>query len=453
MGLQRRFSARVAAVGAAVAILVSACGPSEQALFEEALAEGRAALATDDLELAEERLSAAGALRPNDTDFLAAWQTLNVTDASRTAFWEAERLADSGRFLAARDAFLQVAQEDLARFEQAQAAALSMESLWLDDTAATLDELLSAKDLNGVVQAIGKARQDSSNPALDNQVIKPRAEQALQALADVGLALVTEEQFNEVDSLVQRVTAIFSLSDSEASTAVRAVSERSASERARIARVRSEEAVRRQQEAVQALQPRRPTAPSTSGDCPSPVTDPAGFQRCLDARLAGVGGDSSVTAPTPSPTPTEPTGPQSCPAFDPGIRASLASVTGTITEDRYGLRRLDLSFEGSITNVSSGWMRIFLRSYVLYFGGERENHPGHGVQLTVVEGAQEGGWLAPGSIQKLIRQDAPPHALGGQDPTHIELEVGANLRASTQPDFCDPNGSWYFDTVRVPISY
>jgi hypothetical protein len=453
VGLQRRSSTRVALASAAVAILVAACGPSEQALFEEALAEGRAALAADDLELAEERLSAAGTLRPNDTEFLAAWQTLYVIVASRDLFLEAERLADSGQLLAARSTFLQVSDTDVARFDRAQAAALAAETRWLDDTAATLDDLLSAKNLVGVVLAVNRAREDFPAQILELQIIGPRAEQALKALADAGFELISEGKLSNIDNLIQRVTTIFPLSDSEGSAAVRAMSELATSERARITRIRSEEAARRQQEALQALQPSRPTAPSTSGDCPSPVTDPAGFQRCLAARLAGVGGDSNVSAPTPSPTPTEPTGPESCPTFNPGIRASLASVSGTITEDRYGLRRLALSFDGSITNVSSGWMRVFLHSYVLYYGGERENHPGHGVRLTTVEGAQEGGWLAPGSIQRLTRQDAPPHTLGDQNPTHIELEVGANLRASTQPDFCDPNGSWYFDTVRVPISY
>lgn len=462
MGLQRRSYTRVALVGAATAILLAACGPSEQALFDEALAEGWAALASDDLELAEERLSAAGKLRPDDNDYVAASQAFNVTVASRNAFMEAERLADSGRLLAARDAFLQVSQEDLARFEQAQAAARSMESLWLDVTAATLDDLLSAKDLSGVVQAVETARSDFSTPALDNQVIGPRADQVHRVLAEVGLDLVAEEQFNSTDSLIERVTSIFPLSDSEASTAVREVRELSASERARITRIRSEEAARRQQEALQEMQPSRPAPRSPSGDCPSPVTDPDGFRQCLDARLAEVlptPDPSDAEAPSsPSESPSaDSEGPSfrdSCPTFDPGIEASIGTITGTISEpDAFGNRRLNLEFSGSITNASNGWMRIFQSTYVLYYGDERENHPGHATKHTTVEGSSDEGWLSPGSIQRLVRGDAPPHGAKDRIPTHIEFMAGASLRAEEQPNFCNPNGEQSFHYIRVPISY
>lgn len=462
MGLQRRSYTRVALAGAAVAILLAACGPSEQALFEEALAEGREALAADELELAEERLSAAGELRPDDNDFVVAWQALNVTVASRDAFMEAERLADSGRLLAARDAFLQVAQEDLARFEQAQTAARSMESLWLDVTAATLDDLLSTKDLSGVAQAVERARSDFSTPALDNQVIEPRADQVHRVLAEVGFNLVAEEQFNNVDSLIQRVTAIVPLTDSEASDAVREVRELSVSERARITRIRSEEAARRQQEALEEMQPSRPAPQSPSGDCPSPVTDPDGFRQCLDARLAEVPAapdPSDVEAPSsPSESPSaDPEGPSfrdSCPTFDPGIQASIGTIIGTISEPNvFGTASLSLEFSGSITNASSGWMRIFQSTYVLYYGDERENHPGHATQHTTVEGASAEGWLSPGSIQRLVRGDAPPHTVQDRIPTHIEFMAGASLRAEEQPNFCNPNGEQSFHYIRVPISY
>ena len=440
-------------LSAALSIVVTACGSSEQTRFEEALAESRVAIAQDDLELAEVLLGVAGALRPDDAEFLSARQTLQAAVASRDVFFEAERLAESGRLLEARDAFRKVARDDSARFALAQAAALQSESRWLDVTAAALDDLIASDALDDVVLAVGRARRAFPEPALEQQVIAPRAEHVLKSLAEVGSGLVAEGRFNDFEALVQRLLAIFPLSASEGSTAVREVREFAASERERIARVRSEDAARRQQEALEALQPRVPATPTPSSDCPSPVTDPAGYRLCLDARLADVRRETDVTSPAPPPALPEPTGPQSCPTFDPAIRATFTSVTGTVTEDRYGLRRLELSFDGSITNVSNGWMRIFLHSYVLYYGDQRENHPGHRTRLAAVEGTQEGDWLAPGGVHRFVRWDDLPHTVGSEAPTHIEFNAGANLRAENQPDFCDPNGSWHFDTIRAAISY
>jgi hypothetical protein len=453
MGQMRRLSVRVVSASLALVVLAAACGPSQHALFAEALADGWAALAADDLELAEERLSAAGGLRPDDSEFLAAWQTLHATIASRNTYLEAERLADAGQLLAARNAFLQVATKDAVRFELAQAAALSVEKRWLDQTAATLDDLLDSKDLNGVVLAINRARQDFPYPALEQQIVEPRTERVLQVLADVGMELVAEEQINDIEILIQRVTAIFTLSESEGSVAVRSVSELAASERARITRIRLDEAARRQNEALQALQPRRPTTtPPSSGDCPSPVTDPAGFQRCLDARLAGVPSASDPSSGSGL-VPEAPRASGSCPTFEPGVHVSLGAVSGTISEDRYGIRRLVLAFDGSITNASVGWMRVFQYSYVLFFGSDQERHPGHAVQITSQEGPRQGDWFGPNSVFRFREAGSNYHVIGDQVPTHIEFSAGASVRASEPPEFCNPAGDWYFDRVRVRIAY
>lgn len=456
MGQKLRRSVRIVLAGVALSMLVSACGESDQALFDQALEGARSSIAADELEEAEEQLDAAGQLRPDDPEFRAARRTLNVILASREVFQEAQRLAAAGRLLAARDAFLEVSESDVARFEVAQAAAISTEERWLDDIAARFDDLLLMRNVDGLVQLIHHAREEFDEPALTVRVIEPRGEQVLQVLADVGVEMISEEQFNNIDTIVRQVTAIYPLSDSQASAAVREMSEFAASERTRVTRIRSEEAARRQQEALQALQPSRPAAPTRSGECPSPVTDPDGFRSCLDARLAEVPRDTGATTPVPTPTPIqppEPVGPTSCPSFDPGVRASLSLVTGTLTEDRYGTRRLELSFDGSITNVSVGQMRVFLHSYVLYYGDQAENHPGRRTRLTAVDGSQEGGWLAPGAVQRFVIGDEPPLTVGSEPPTHIEFNVGVNLRADPQPEFCRPDGDWYFDSVRASISY
>ncbi len=58
-----------------------------------------------------------------------------------------------------------------------------------------------------------------------------------------------------------------------------------------------------------APRPAAPTPPAITtapGECPSPVTDPEGFQRCLDDRLAGIGQvPATPTAPAPQAPPAE----------------------------------------------------------------------------------------------------------------------------------------------------
>lgn len=453
MGRTPRQSVPVVLAGAVLSMLVSACAESDQALFDQALEGARSSIAADELEAAEEQLGTAGRLRPDDPELRAARRTLNIIFASREAFEEAQRLADAGQLLAARGAFLEVSESDVVRFEAAQAAAISAKERWLDDISARFDDLLSMRNVDGLVELIHRAREEFDEPALAVRIIEPRGEGVLRVLADVGAELVSDEQFDDIDTLIRQVTAIYPLSDSPASAAVREMSEFAASERARVTRIRSEEAARRQEEA---LQPSRPAAPPASGECPSPVADPDGFRSCLDARLAEVPRDIGATDPVPPPSPVqppEPVGPASCPSFDPGVRASLSSVTGTLTEDRYGTRRLELSFDGSITNVSVGQMRVFLHSYVLYYGDRAENHPGRRTSLTAVDGSQDGGWLAPGAVQRFVIGDEPPLTVGSEAPTHIEFNVGVNLRTDPQPEFCRPDGDWYYDSVRASISY
>lgn len=406
----------------------------QAAVFDEALEAGRAALAIDDLALAEERLDTAGTLRPDDAALLAARQSLQAVVASRNAFTEGERLAESGELLAARLAFLQVSESDAARFALAQASALSAEQRWLDDTAGTLDDLLSAEDLIGLLATITRARQAFPSPALEQLIFESRAEQALLILSERGAELVAAERFTEVKDLIRRVTTTFALSDSEGSLAVQRVSDLADAERARVTRIREEDNAQRQRAAWQAgMYGTAPSVPTVGNRIPP----------------ANSGNPPAVVPREPVAPPVR----ESCPTFDSGIRASLGSVSVVITEDRYGTRRLSVSFDGAITNTSSGWMRAFLYSYIFYYGDEPENHPGRRARLTSVEGAQQGDWLAPGSIHRLTQWDDPPQNVGSQAPTHIELNVGANLRADNQPNFCKPDGDSYFDSIRVAISY
>jgi len=448
--------------GALLAILLAACGPSEQEIFDEAISEGLAAIAIDDLDLAGDRIEAAASLRPTDPALLAASQALETLLQSRSAFLEAELLLESGEFLASRELFLLVPADDTARYESAKANVLAAEERWLDATAEALDRLLAAEDLVGLIEAVGQARRALPSPALEELLAGDRAEQVLLTLSVVAAERVAAEDFNGAERIIDRVTAAFPLSDSESSDEVRRVSDFAAAERTRVTRVRSEEAARRQQEAQEEMQPSRPSPQSPSGDCPSPVSDPDGFRQCLDARLAEVPSapdtpNADVSGPpsaAPSTDSDEPGLFESCPTFDSGIQASIGTVTGTISEPNvFGTSSLSLEFSGSITNSSSGWMRIFQATYVLYYGDERENHPGHATQLTTTDGSSDGGWLSPGSIQRLVRGGAPPHSVQDRIPTHIEFMAGASLRAEEQPSFCNPNGEWSFDSVRVAITY
>jgi hypothetical protein len=481
VGQSRRLSVQVAIASMALAILAAACGPSEQALFAEALAEGWSAIAADDLELAEERLGAASALQPNDSELFAAWQTLNLTVASRDTYLEAERLVDTGQFLKARDAFLRVAEEDVVRFGLAQAAALAAETRWLDKTAATLDDLLELQDLNSVVLTITRARQDFPAPALEQQVIEPRAERVLQVLADVGVELVTAEQLGDIEILIRRVTAIFPLSDSDGSAAVRGVSELAVSERARIARIRSEEAARLQQEALQALQPRRPTAPPTSGDCPSPVTDPAGFRRCLDARLAGVGplprapsieipadpcapnfaspnwqdelracldGEGSLGRRPESASVTPPPATAACPRAR--ARIAVTALDANISGTAGALPTLTVNLEGYVENQSTGILMTGVAMFEFFSVGQTH-------MFGTVAWVDESSALEPGSrrefsvVNKSQIVAGTPNFLRIRLVSPVLVAPTAELSAQCPAKRLDVNDS--FGTFTTPVSF
>lgn len=426
---------RITIVGVALAVLVAACGPSEQAVFDEALVAGLAALAVDDLALAEERLGTAGTLRPDDDALLTARQALQTIVASRNAFTEAEHLAASGEHLAARITFLQVSESDTARFELAQASALSAEQRWLDDTAETLDDLLSAEDLIGLLGVITRARQAFPSPALEQLVFESRAERALLILAELGTELVAAERFTEVESLIKRVTTTFALSDSEGSLAVRRVSELADAERARVTRIRSEEAVRRQREAQQALQPwwAGPSVPTVTTpippinipglECAPDFSDPnwqIKFHQCANES----GGASDLPPrrrflPTPPSTPAPTVA--ACP--EPSARIVLTSAQANLRASGAITTNLTTSMQGFVENQSTGILGV---SSVLYeFGNATE------VQVTgVVNWSGGGSLIPPGGRREFSVSNASHPVLSAPDFLRLRL-IGPTLVAPT----------------------
>ena len=345
-------------VGMSVAFIaaIAGCGPSEEARLDEAIAQARIALSEDRLDEAEVSLRDAETLRPNAPAVRQGLDDLAAIRASRDTFIRAEALIRTGALLEARRLFQTVPRVDWVRYSQAREYVAELEQEWVVQFREHLDQLLIDLDPGQLLRAIRGAKAVLPTSPLVEAVIRSRSEQALTAAGDVATELV-QEDVAAAERLLDAIEALFSRDHLEKPASFVAATELVAREMARLEQQRVQEWQAAQREIAQ------PPRPSSGAPGPT-VTSPV---------RPAVPAAPSPSLPETSPVPQ---GPQSCPTFDPGIRASLGFVSGVITEDRYGMRRLRLSFDGSIDNVSSGWMQVWLHSYVLYFGDARENHPG-----------------------------------------------------------------------------
>lgn len=145
---------------ASVAMLVSACGNSDQAQFDAALEDGQAALLVDDLSEAHARFEDARRLRPGDSTALASLALVAKISESRDHFEDAVKLLDRGRLLLeARSLFLQVSESDVVRYDEAQRSARVAEERWVGESMALLNERLAGDDFSAVTTAISGFRR------------------------------------------------------------------------------------------------------------------------------------------------------------------------------------------------------------------------------------------------------------------------------------------------------
>ena len=287
---QRRLALYVA-----VAFVVTACGPSAQEVFDQALSDGQAALEMDDLDAARSFFLAAKDAVPDSPIVLAALENLEAIAASRNAFLEAELLAlNPSLSLEAIRLYLSVAPIDTHRFNSARFAAEKLEREWASEVAEEVSQLIAANAIQQIPQLVRTARRELPSSAILEVELKRPSELVLTAVAADARDLVRSGKLGEAELLLGQFDSVFPLSESPASDEIREIRDFIPQERDRLERERLEEAARRQQEL---LGPPRPPSPPTRqivDGCPAPSSGDRLWEECLNRRALEETGCPSV---------------------------------------------------------------------------------------------------------------------------------------------------------------
>lgn len=211
------------ALVAALVVIASACGPSQTALFEEAIAKGYEALAADDLVAAEVQFMAAGELQPNAPEFAAALDDLHSVESSRSAFLKAVDAEESGNFREALDAYLAVSEIDKARFSDASTRieVVEGELRRVEAFGAILDEVVSSRDAEEMASVIRSARSRFRAMTEVEAEIQQRVESIFLIAATTAQGMAENQDFGEAELLLTDLIDLVPLSDTPASDEVR----------------------------------------------------------------------------------------------------------------------------------------------------------------------------------------------------------------------------------------
>lgn len=222
-------------VGMSVAFIVAiaGCGPSEEARFDEAIAQARIALSEDRLDAAEVSLRDAETLRPNAPAVRQGLDDLAAIRASRDTFIRAEALIGTGALLEARRLFQTVPRVDHVRYSQAREYVAELEQEWVVQFREHLDQLLIDLDPGQLHRAIRDAKAVLPTSPLVEAVIRSRSERALTAAGDVATELVRED-VAAAERLLDAIEALFSRENLETPAPFVAATELVARELARL---------------------------------------------------------------------------------------------------------------------------------------------------------------------------------------------------------------------------
>lgn len=221
-------------VGMSVAFIVAitGCGPSEEARFDESIAQARTALSEDRLDEAEVSLRAAEALRPNAPAVRQGLDDLAAIRASRDTFIRAEALIRTGALLEARRLFQTVPRVDHVRYAQAREYVAELEQEWVIQFRENLDQLLIDLDPAQLLRAIRHAKAVLPTSPLVEAVIRSRSEQALTTAGAVATELV-QQDVAAAEHLLDSIEALFSRDNLEKPASFVAATELVAQEKAR----------------------------------------------------------------------------------------------------------------------------------------------------------------------------------------------------------------------------
>jgi hypothetical protein len=365
-----------------VAFVVTACGPSAQEVFDQALSDGQAALEMDDLDAARSFFLAAKDAVPDSPIVLSAFENLEVIAASRNAFLEAELLAlNPSLSLEAIRLYLSVAPIDTHRFSSARFAAEKLEREWASEVAEEISQLIAANAIKQIPQLVRTARRALPSSAMLEVELKRPSELVLTAVAADARELVRSGKLGEAELLLGQFDSVFPLSESPASDEIREIRDFIPQERERLNRERLEEAARRQQEL---LRPPRPPSPPTRrivDGCPAPSFGDRLWEECLNRRALEETGCPSVIYDAdawqkcvfggnrpqfPERGTVAPPPPPRAPAVQcPVARARIVVQEhgGSLRQTGAGIAELTVNLRGYVENQSSGILILMATMY------------------------------------------------------------------------------------------
>jgi hypothetical protein len=290
----------------ALVLLLVACGPSEEEQFQAALSAASLALEDDDLVAAESLLQEARAVRPGAAAVEEAFSLLSTVEASAANYREAELLAEAAELLEARQLYLRVSPEDLARYSVAQERAQAIERDWIDETETRIEREIMQGDLEAALVSIREAERVFRGSEFLDRSIARLIDPVVDLAEQVSRERLSEGDLAAAQAALRNVTSFLPSADPSVAARIDAVRTDIGAERERRDRQRREEALARQ--------PRAPVIPPVDipatvhgpggRECPSPAVDVEGWRECAfgeagSPALPGPDPDISATVPGP----------------------------------------------------------------------------------------------------------------------------------------------------------
>lgn len=291
--MRRERRVRAFSIAGATAMLLVACGPSEEERFEVALASARTALEEDDLVAAESFLEDARKLRPAAAELAQAFSQLAVISDSADLYRSAEELALSAQMLEARQLYLRVQPEDVARYELAQERARSIERDWVEDAETLIERRILRGDLEQALLSVREVQRVLTDSAVLAESIERLVDPLVDLAIEVSREHLREEDLGAAELALRNVSSVLRSDDPSVIARIESVRQDIGDARERRDRERREAALARQRggDSPGAPRPTAPivppvqlpqTVPGPDGrECPSPAVDVDGWRECV----------------------------------------------------------------------------------------------------------------------------------------------------------------------------
>lgn len=309
----RRRDFRSMSAAVAAAMLLMACGPSEEEVFEAAMRAARNAIAADDLVAAESFLRDAREIRPEAGELAQASSEFAAVKASAELFRDAEELVSSAQLLGARQLYLGVPPEDVTRYAIAQERALSIEQDWVADAERLIERRIFRGDLEEALRSIREVQRGLAGTAILEELVARLVNPLVELAEAVSREHLSEGDFGAAELALRNAISVLGTEDASVATRMESVRQEIGVARERSDSQRREEALARQRSgSIASGAPRVPapvvpavrmpeTVPGPDGrGCPSPAVDVEGWRECV------FGGRSDIVVPPPSTGPVAP---------------------------------------------------------------------------------------------------------------------------------------------------